>query len=93
MQKTKQSILSLAERKQVILDLADRAAGGYDKEIDGSPDDYIEWVLDWYTGASCPEPIKKDCYQDVIKYHSWLLRQEIRVAIKRVEVLIKEFEE
>ena len=83
----------MPKTKKIVLDLADRAAVGYDKELDGSPDDYIEWVLDWYSSTSCPEPIKRECYQKVIKNHNWLLRHEIREAIKRVEVLIKEFEE
>lgn len=78
---------------ETLLDLADRASTAYDKEIDGSPEDFIVWVLNWYTGADCPEPINYPHYQLIIKEHQTLLRKEIKKAIKRLEVKLKEFEE
>ena len=53
----------------VILEIANRAAGGYEKDIDGCIESYADWVVDWYQTNDCPEPIKSN------KYHQFILKE------------------
>ena len=52
-----------------ILEIADRAAGGYEKDTDGCIESYADWIVMWYQSDDCPEPIKSN------KYHRLLLRE------------------
>jgi len=63
-----------------ILEIADRAAGGYEKDIDGCIESYADWIVEWYQTDECPEPIKSN------KYHQRILKENsdtIRITIIR----------
>lgn len=51
-----------------MIDIADRAAGGYEPH-DGCIESYAEWIVEWYKTEGCPEPIKSN------KYHQHLLKE------------------
>jgi hypothetical protein len=77
----------------VISDIAERAAGGYDKAIDGAPEIYAKWVIDeWYHGDFCPEFMKEPHYRWVLREYSFKIADEIVRWIARWEKLIAEYE-
>ena len=43
-------------------EMADRAAGGYERDVDGEPEKYASWVVDFYRSESAPEPIRSNIY-------------------------------
>jgi len=77
----------------VISDIAERAAGGYDRAIDGTPEIYAKWVIDdWYQGDFCPEFMKEPHYRWVLREYSFKIADEIVRCISRWEKLIEEYE-
>lgn len=75
----------------VITDIADRAAGGYDKTIDGTPEEYARWVIeDWYVGDHCPSFMKEPHYQWVLREYSFKIADEIVKWIDRWAITIAE---
>ena len=77
----------------VIADIAERAAGGYDRAIDGSLEIYARWVIDeWYQGDYCPEFMKEPHYRWILREYSFKIADEIVKWISRWERLIVEHE-
>lgn len=75
----------------VITDIADRAAGGYDKHIDGAPEIYARWVIeDWYVGDHRPDFMYEPHYQWVMREYSFKIADEIVKWIDRWAVTIAE---
>ena len=54
-------------RTQIIKDIADRALGGYEPEIDGTDIQKVaRWFVAWYSSPDAPEPINHKDYQIVL---------------------------
>jgi hypothetical protein len=54
-------------RKDIIEEIADRALGGYDSEVDGTDIEKVaRWFLSWYSSPDAPEPICGEVYQKVL---------------------------
>ena len=68
-----------------IIEIADRAAGGYEKEIDGSIESYADWVISWYKTSDCPEPIKSNPYhQYLLKEYASTIKSQLIYILERV---------
>ena len=54
-------------RTQIINDIANRALGGYEPEIDGTDIHKVtSWFIAWYSSPDAPEPINNKDYQTVL---------------------------
>ena len=55
------------DREDIIKDIADRALGGYDSEVDGTDFNKVaRWFLSWYSSPDAPVPINGEVYQKVL---------------------------
>ena len=66
----------------VIKDLADRAAGGYDDEDDGSPTRFASVMIDYYLSDEPPPPLHQPEYQEVLSKYPDLVAKEIIRAVR-----------
>ena len=66
----------------VIIDLADRAAGTYAADIDGSPTEFANSILSWYLSPDVPEPLDGPEYQRVMQSFPDLVKKEIAAAVQ-----------
>ena len=69
----------------VIEDLADRAAGGYEPEYDGSPEQFAPMIIDYYLSGDAPAPLDQPEYQEVLAKHPDLVEKEIIRAVRRMQ--------
>ena len=54
-------------RDEIVKDIADRALGGYDPEVDGTDVHKVaRWFIAWYSSPDAPEPINHKEYQTVL---------------------------
>ena len=54
-------------RTEIINDIADRALGGYEDEVDGTDIHKVtQWFVAWYSSPDAPEPISRKDYQTVL---------------------------
>ena len=54
-------------RTEIINDIADRALGGYEAEVDGTDIRKVaRWFVAWYSSPDAPEPINRKDYQTVL---------------------------
>ncbi len=72
-------------RMDVIEDLADRAAGGYEPEYDGSPEQFAPMIIDYYLSADVPEPLDQPEYQEVLSKYPDLVAKEIIRAVRNMQ--------
>ncbi len=65
---------------KAIQEIADRAAGGYEHNVDGCPESYADWIIEWYQTSDCPEPIRSNSYYQALleQYASTIKNQVIR---------------
>ena len=50
----------------IVIDIADRAVGGFDNLTDDSVT-YPRMILKWYMSDDCPEPLNAEVYQKVMR--------------------------
>lgn len=66
---------------QIVNDIADRALGGYDDFID-DPSTYPQFIVAYYTGEDCPEPLNTSDYQLVMEQHYERVKRAITMRIR-----------
>ncbi len=65
-------------------EIADRAAGGYEKEVDGEPERYAFQVVKLYRSDDAPEPIKSNVYfRHLLECYPGTIRNEVVKIIER----------
>jgi len=69
-------------RMDVVEDLADRAAGGYEPEYDGSPEQFAPMIINYYLSDDVPAPLDQPEYQEALLNHPDLVAKEIIRAVR-----------
>jgi len=65
-------------------EIADRAAGGYERELNGAPEKYAAEIIELYLSDDAPKPIRDNVYfRHLLESYSGTIRNEIVKIIKR----------
>ena len=74
--------LEFAPVTDIVIDIADRALGGYDDFVDDVTT-YPQDIVEYYQSPDCPEPLNKEVYQRVLFEEPEHVRRAIHRAICR----------
>ena len=59
-------------------EIADRAAGGYEKELDGAPEKYAAQIIELYLSDEAPEPIRGNVYfKHILECYPGTVKNEV----------------
>lgn len=74
--------MTFASVTDIIIDIADRALGGYDDFVDDVTT-YPRDIVEYYQSPDCPEPLNREVYQRVLFEEPERVRRAIHRAICR----------